>query len=49
MEVVHGEWIECKGTIVKFYKCNKCGVYHEYKTNFCPHCGADMRGGKNDC
>lgn len=32
-----GEWI--------FSRCDKCGAYHDgmYR-NFCPNCGADMRG-----
>lgn len=27
-----------------FYRCDKCGYDHIGKTNFCPNCGADMRG-----
>lgn len=27
-----------------FYRCSKCGYDHIGKTNFCPNCGADMRG-----
>ena len=52
-EVVRGEWAE------GFYgiECSNCGrevVYHEggdgrwHYECFCPHCGADMRGEKND-
>lgn len=28
--------------------CSKCGSYYgiENRSNFCPHCGADMRGNK---
>lgn len=26
------------------YKCNKCDYPTLEKTNFCPNCGADMRG-----
>lgn len=34
------------------FKCSRCGRYLEIecgdvKMNFCPHCGADMRGGLN--
>ena len=31
---------------VQKYHCstNKCGWQQNYKTNFCPNCGADMRG-----
>ena len=40
-----GEWImdnEHTKNSLLWYKCNLCGVYHS-PTNFCPHCGADMR------
>ena len=44
-----GEWIDHG---YSFYICNKCGMGNNNvggcKTNFCPNCGADMRGGKND-
>ena len=26
------------------YKCSECGEHSEYEENFCPNCGADMRG-----
>jgi len=36
------------------YECSECGyIYteltdrHRCGANFCPHCGADMRGGQN--
>ena len=41
-EVKHGKWIS--GTDYAL-KCSECGIddiFEEY--NFCPHCGADMRG-----
>ena len=41
-----GEWImdnEHTKNPLLWYKCNLCGVYHS-PTNFCPNCGADMRG-----
>ena len=41
-----GEWImdnEHTKNPLLWYKCNLCGVYHS-PTNFCPSCGADMRG-----
>ncbi len=47
-----GEWIEVdiKPTPFGGYtcnrKCNKCGYFtKEYRLNFCPKCGADMRKG----
>lgn len=41
--VVRGEWKFIYGNLVKFFKCNKCGKYQEFATNFCSNCGADMR------
>ena len=36
---------------IDYYKCSECG-YEPYRkmdiSNFCPNCGADMRGDKND-
>ena len=35
-------------TAVYYYpKCSVCGLCAAY-TNFCPHCGADMRGEQDD-
>lgn len=35
-----GEWVDNhNGT----YACNQCACKHS-KANFCPNCGADMRG-----
>ena len=49
-ENVRGEWIsemvECsrENYDLVFY-CSVCGVSNDWRrTNFCPHCGADMRG-----
>ena len=42
-----GEWIMDKEHTINpllWYKCNLCGVYHP-PTNFCPCCGAKMKGG----
>ena len=45
-----GEWINreaVSNTLFPFwerYECNKCHKYNGY-SNFCPNCGADMRGG----
>jgi hypothetical protein len=45
-----GEWIadvERWGdfmTTVDAYKCSECGEFDPCKDNFCPNCGADMRG-----
>ena len=45
-----GKWIEVDGTdYEQFCKCSVCGCGSDsfdtvYKPNFCPNCGADMRG-----
>lgn len=28
------------------YKCSECGDIYDLYSNFCPNCGADMRGDK---
>lgn len=51
--VVHGRWIptyhkyynrdgECM--IADEWHCSECGVRHRDKWNYCPNCGANMRG-----
>ena len=45
----HGKWHYSNGkpaTIGRSYGviCDQCGTESEYCTNFCPECGADMRG-----
>lgn len=44
-----GEWIDETfkpwGLVYHPYKCNQCGEHSEADSNFCPNCGADMRGG----
>lgn len=40
-ENVHGEWLEEN-------ICSVCGDYNEFRTNYCPNCGADMRGTDNN-
>ena len=45
-ENVRGEWIFKEDRrIVDGYdwKCDQCGSWQRYTSNFCPHCGADMR------
>jgi len=45
-----GKWIDEKfkprGLVYHPYKCNQCGEHSEADSNFCPNCGADMRGGE---
>ena len=41
---IREEWAGDGCVKVMTCRCSVCGVRaYEYKTNFCPHCGADMR------
>ena len=42
-----GEWIEIN---IKDYKakCSNCRTWSVVMGNFCPECGADMRGADNE-
>ena len=45
-----GEWkpiVKCKTSTktLIYYQCSLCGVYLATQANFCPNCGAKMRGG----
>lgn len=46
--VVHGEWIEFDvdygGIPAVGHQCSECGRSNGFITDFCPNCGADMRG-----
>lgn len=44
-----GEWFEMyrNGFGNMIYMCSKCN-FHATKSNFCPNCGADMRGENNE-
>lgn len=45
--VVHGEWVPhnrmTRSPLVVNYACSECGK-DGHKTNFCPNCGARMKG-----
>ena len=49
-----GEWIKKEGDLCFRDVCSECGnkyvkLYPHYKHyNFCPNCGADMRGEEHD-
>lgn len=49
--VVRGEWVEFDidygGIPTVGYQCSECGQSNGFLTDFCPNCGADMRGGEN--
>lgn len=46
----NGKWIPSVDrwgdivTTVEGYTCSECGSFNTDKDNFCPNCGADMRG-----
>ena len=48
-----GEWERFHGDSIYiglkplFWCCDKCGYVDNNTPNFCPHCGADMRGSRN--
>jgi hypothetical protein len=44
--VVHGRWIGSYD-----FHCSVCGVYQNFytgRTNYCPNCGARMRGAEDE-
>ena len=36
------------GNPAGYYNCNQCGESVLCKSNYCPNCGADMRGDEDD-
>lgn len=51
VEVKHGNWSTvCDGLdMVDYHICSLCGYKtFEHYPNYCPNCGADMRGEQND-
>ena len=42
-----GEWIcATDGNSFTLYECSRCGTYHAHNYhNYCPNCGAKMKGG----
>lgn len=44
-EVVRGEWIKMGNrTLCGTYRCTNCTKVNDEISDFCPFCGADMRG-----
>lgn len=49
VSVVHGEWIDKSGGIEGAWNyCSVCGEQAIDLYDFCPNCGADMKGNKNE-
>ena len=45
-ENVRGEWIDRGKDMMLRWQCSECGRRDTHIYNFCPDCGADMRGDK---
>lgn len=43
---VRGEWLHISDGYCDVLKCSQCGKTTDSQSNFCPNCGADMRGDK---
>jgi rubrerythrin len=46
----HGEWHKTENEEMEItgYYCSVCDMPTDEPTNYCPNCGADMRGGENE-
>jgi len=46
LEQNKGRWINIptKAWFTELFQCSECGEKYVYQHNFCPNCGADMRG-----
>lgn len=45
---MRGRWFRVAYAQEYKYQCDKCGRFHRAMYDFCPSCGADMRGGEQD-
>lgn len=43
-----GEWID--GSVQSYYVCSECAYQERFanENNYCPNCGADMRGERDE-
>lgn len=41
-----GEWIYQEGVTPYKWRCNKCEKMFKTDFNYCPNCGANMKGGE---
>ena len=49
--VRHGRWVMMEGELAFWDECSECGKKILHRTpyyDFCPNCGADMRGEKDE-
>ena len=48
--VRHGHWVGIDDAPHDVWECDMCGYTYEseYRYNYCPHCGADMREGETE-
>lgn len=47
VELKRGRWIyQFRDSENEEYRCSKCNYPEAYKPNYCPNCGAYMKGGK---
>lgn len=44
----HGKWTSSYRTWEFTFECSACGKENYEESNFCPHCGADMRERKDE-
>ena len=46
--VRHGRWICVDTDTEQFFLCNRCKKKEYWESNYCPNCGADMRGSNDE-
>ena len=47
VEVVHGRWTYMDGEYEIYMICSECGWDSDFRTDYCPNCGAKMEGDGN--